>query len=180
MLPVLISLCLFSSWHAFTQTAGGEAPETGVVLVKLSPPVYPPLARQARIAGDVKLYVHVHADGTVGSVELFSGHPLLAPAAVENAKKSEFECRGCAGETEYQLIYTFGFIDDLTPYNKIEERPARAAKCLYLWKCGVVRVNTFDLCTANLSPQISQSPGHVKILAFPVCVETESSAFASR
>jgi TonB family protein len=175
------SFCLAvgARW-GLAQTGGAEAPQPEVVLTKLVGPTYPPLARAAHIAGDVKVNVHVRADGSVASVELFSGHPILAPAAVESATKSEYECTGCAGEMSYQLTYTFAFIDDMTPYNKIEERPTRAAKCLYLWKCGIVRVNTFDWCTANVPPQITQSPRHVKILVFPVCVEVESSVSASR
>jgi TonB family protein len=176
-----LSLALTSFVPALAQDATTTIePRTGVVLVKLSPLRYPPLARQARISGDVQVSIRVRPDGTVASAEALSGHPILSPAAVDNAKKSEFECRGCTSETEYVLTYTFGFIEDMTPYNKFEDHPVRKAKCLYLWKCGVVRVNAFDLCTANLPQPVSQTPGHVKILAFPVCLETEYSASASR
>jgi len=174
------SFCLVVAGCTFAQTDGATAPQPEVVLVKLVGPVYPPLARQARIQGDVKLYVHMHADGSVASVELIGGHPLLAPAAVESAKNSEFECRGCTDEMSYPLTYTFGFIEDLTHYYKFEERPVRAAKCLYLWKCGVMRVNTFDPCVTPVPPHITQSPGHVKILAGSVCIMTQSSTLASR
>jgi TonB family protein len=145
------------------------------VLTKLFPLKYPPLARQARISGDVKLSIHVRPDGTVASAEALSGHPMLKSAAVEDAMKSEFECKGCTGETEYLLIYTFRFIEDLTVYDKFQDRPARAGKCLYFWKCGMVRVQTSDYCSANVPPEITQSPGHVKILVLPVCVQTMSS-----
>jgi TonB family protein len=172
----VIALGLVSIIPAFAQDAATVEPQTGVILVKLSPLRYPPLARQARIRGDVKVSIHVRTDGTVASAEVLSGHPILAPAAVDNAKQSEFECRGCASETEYVLTYSFEFIEDVAPYNKFEDRAARKAKCLYLWKCGVVRVNTFDSCAANLPQPVSQTPGHVKILAFPACVETMYSA----
>jgi TonB family protein len=164
---------------ACAQSATAETPQTGVVLTKLYPPVYPPLARQARIAGDVKVNVHVRPDGAVATAEALSGHPMLAPAAVENARQSQYQCNGCTGETEYVLTYTFGFIEDLKPYDKFEDRPVRRGKCLYLWKCGMVRVNTFDSC-APVQPQITQSPGRVKILASPACVQTMDSALASR
>jgi outer membrane biosynthesis protein TonB len=42
-------------------------PETGVVLTKLVPPVYPPLARQAQIAGDVMVRVLIRQDGSKSS-----------------------------------------------------------------------------------------------------------------
>ena len=179
ILATFLFLCFSVPIPAIAQDESASEPQTGAVLVKLSPLVYPPLARQARIAGDVKLDVHVRADGTVASVELLSGHPMLAPAAIENAKKSEYECRGCTRERKYTVTYTFGFIEDLSPYNKFEERRVRTGKCLYLWRCGVVRVNTFDVC-AYRPPEVSQSPGHVRILAFPACVETMDSTSASR
>ena len=149
------------------------------VLTKLFPPIYPPLARQARISGDVKVVVLVRPDGTVASAEVLSGHPMLKPAAVDNAQKSEFECKGCSGETKYLLTYTFGLIEDMKPYEKFEDRPVRAARCIYLWKCGMVRVNTLDGCAYH-APEITHSPGEVRILAFPACINTESSSAALR
>jgi TonB family protein len=94
------------------ETASSATPETGVVLTRLFPPVYPPLAKQARIAGDVKIFVEIQRDGSVVSVKLFSGHPILWRAALESAQKSTFECHGC-GEmvTSFPMTYTFGFQD---------------------------------------------------------------------
>jgi outer membrane biosynthesis protein TonB len=56
--------------------ASAEAPQTAVVLT-LSPPLYPPLARQARIMGDVKLRIGIRRDGTVATADVISGHPML-------------------------------------------------------------------------------------------------------
>ena len=46
-------------------------------------PVYPPLARQARIAGAVHLEAIIARDGVVRSLRVIGGHPLLVRAAVE-------------------------------------------------------------------------------------------------
>jgi TonB family protein len=46
-------------------------------------PVYPPAAKQARIQGVVRLNVVIGKDGTVEDLQLASGHPLLAPAAMD-------------------------------------------------------------------------------------------------
>jgi protein TonB len=46
-------------------------------------PVYPPLARSARIAGVVHLIGTIARDGTIQHLQLVSGHPLLARAAME-------------------------------------------------------------------------------------------------
>jgi TonB family protein len=167
MLTVLITIFLLTSQYGLAQdAANADAARTNVVLVKLLPPVYPPLARQARIAGDVKVYVHVRKDGSVESAELFIGHPMLAPAALESARQSQYECRGCDdGTTDFQLIYAFELKDDgdcctassrqpevTQSANRISIRAAascicdpteritrikwRSAKCLYLWHCS--------------------------------------------
>ena len=46
-------------------------------------PVYPPLARQARIAGAVHLEAIIAREGVVRSLRVIGGHPLLVRAAVE-------------------------------------------------------------------------------------------------
>ena len=50
-------------------------------------PVYPPLARQARVDGTVKLQAIIARDGTVQQLKVISGHPLLIPAAVEAVRR---------------------------------------------------------------------------------------------
>jgi protein TonB len=50
-------------------------------------PVYPALARQARIQGVVVLSVVIGKDGSVQELKLVSGHPLLAPAALDAVKQ---------------------------------------------------------------------------------------------
>ena len=89
-------------------------PETslnGVVLTKLSEPVYPPLARQTRIVGDVQLMLKVRPDGSVESATVVSGHPLLQQAALDSAQKSKFECRKCDEAASIELVYTFQLVD---------------------------------------------------------------------
>src|SRR5260221_4126945 len=110
----LICFCILISLHGFAKDdATAEALQPGVVLLNLSPPMYPPLARQARIMGDVKLYVHVRKDGSVESAELFSGHPMLVPTALQSARQSQFVCRGRGDEIRsYPITFTFGFLDD--------------------------------------------------------------------
>ena len=174
MLTALISLSILASLHSSAQnTAGAQTPQpTGIVLVKLSPTRYPPLARQARIAGDVRIYVHVRKDGTVESVELFSGHPMLAPTALESARKSQFECRGCGDEiSSYPMTYTFGFLDDGKLKEEITERPARSAKCLFMWKCGIERRTTWHR-PEDRPEETTESHGHVTILASTAWVDT--------
>jgi protein TonB len=56
-------------------------------LVRQPKPIYPPLAKQARISGVVKLGAIISKDGTIQHLEVISGHPLLVPAALEAVKQ---------------------------------------------------------------------------------------------
>ena len=56
-------------------------------LIKQPRPVYPPLARQARIQGVVRFNAIIGKDGTIQNLTLVSGHPLLVPAATEAVKQ---------------------------------------------------------------------------------------------
>jgi protein TonB len=56
-------------------------------LVRQPHPVYPPLAKQARISGVVKLSAIISKDGTIQKLEVISGHPLLVPSALEAVKQ---------------------------------------------------------------------------------------------
>lgn len=59
---------------------GGQV-ESSKLIFRPSPD-YPPEARHARITGIVRLDVVIGRDGTVLTVKLISGHPLLAEAAI--------------------------------------------------------------------------------------------------
>ena len=50
-------------------------------------PVYPPLARQARISGVVHLIASISRDGHVVDLKAASGHPLLIPSALTAARQ---------------------------------------------------------------------------------------------
>ena len=61
------------------------------LLIKKAAPVYPPLARQARIQGKVVLRVRISKSGDVVNLQLVSGHPMLAPAAIEAVKQWKYQ-----------------------------------------------------------------------------------------
>jgi len=52
-------------------------------LIRKVIPIYPPLAKSARISGVVHLVGTIAKDGTIRNLQLISGHPLLARAAIE-------------------------------------------------------------------------------------------------
>lgn len=154
---------------ANAQTSEGAASATSkteVALMNLRPPVYPPLARQARIMGDVKIQVHIRRDGSVDSAEVLSGPAMLRQAALESAQKSTFWCQGCADAmTFFTLTYTFGSRDDLDGVDCSITR-SRAKKCLYLWACGLWHGRD------PRTPAVGHSSDHVMILADPTCIDT--------
>ena len=61
------------------------------LLVRKVAPVYPPLARQARIQGTVVLSIVISKDGEVRDTKLVSGHPMLSPAAIEAVKQWRYK-----------------------------------------------------------------------------------------
>jgi periplasmic protein TonB len=56
-------------------------------LIRQPKPIYPPLAKQARISGVVRLNAIIGKDGTIQNLTVASGHPLLVPAAMEAVKQ---------------------------------------------------------------------------------------------
>jgi protein TonB len=52
-------------------------------LVRQPLPVYPPLARQTRVSGVVRLIGIIASDGTIKELKVISGHPLLVRSALD-------------------------------------------------------------------------------------------------
>lgn len=149
---------------ALAQTAAhAETSKGDVVMVSLFRPIYPPLARQAAIMGDVVVKVEIHRDGNLQSAVVVSGHPMLNDAALKSAQQSRYECRGCKDAlTTESFIYSFDLVASpgwpcpepgglriaqsenrvtvtaepamVDPY--FSSFKVRSAKCLYLWTCG--------------------------------------------
>ncbi len=81
------------------------------MLVRKVPPTYPPLARQARIQGTVILQAMISKEGTIENLQLISGHPMLAPAAIEAVKQWKYKPYLLNGEpveveTQVQVNFT--------------------------------------------------------------------------
>ena len=74
-------------------------------------PTYPPLARQARIQGVVILQALISKNGDIENLQLISGHPMLAPAAIEAVKQWKYKPYLLNGEpveveTQVQVNFT--------------------------------------------------------------------------
>jgi len=86
---------------------------TGVatgLLIKKVQPNYPPLARQARIQGQVVLQAEINKEGAIQNLQLISGHPMLAPAAIEAVKQWRYKPYLLNGEpvaVDTQVVVNF-------------------------------------------------------------------------
>jgi len=80
------------------------------LLVYRIEPAYPPLARQAHIQGVVLLTAVSDKDGNIQNLQVVSGHPMLAPAAIEAVKQwryKPFLLNGQPLEVETTVTVTF-------------------------------------------------------------------------
>jgi TonB family protein len=78
------------SLHTGDEGVSSRAPVEGdsvpVLLSKIEA-IYPPLAKQSRIQGVVKLNVVIGKNGSIQDLKAVSGHPLLVPAALEAVRQ---------------------------------------------------------------------------------------------
>jgi TonB family protein len=89
VLAVVTIVAAFSLSHAGAQTTQGD--EINRRAKTKVQPFYPELARKMNIAGTVKIEVTVAPNGTVKEARIVGGHPVLANAALDAAKKWRFE-----------------------------------------------------------------------------------------
>jgi TonB family protein len=84
--------------------------KAGKLVVRIEP-VYPPLARQTKITGIVKLHALIGKDGRITKLEVVSGHPLLIQAAMDAVKQWQYEPtllkgRAVVVDTEINVIFS--------------------------------------------------------------------------
>jgi protein TonB len=60
-------------------------------LIRKVTPLYPPLAKQARIQGVVRFTAIIGKDGTIQNLQLVSGHPLLVEAAKQAVSQWQYK-----------------------------------------------------------------------------------------
>jgi protein TonB len=79
-------------------------------LIRRPTPVYPAIAKQARIQGVVRLKAIISKDGTIKELQTISGHPLLVPAAIAAVKEWVYQptlLNGEPVEVETQIDVNF-------------------------------------------------------------------------
>jgi TonB family protein len=178
-LAAIVCVAVSANLAKCQDTPGSNGGTNQVVLTRLSPPTYPTypqLAQQARIAGDVRIQVQIHRDGSLASADAASGHRMLKPAALASAQNSKFQCHACTEElTSDSLTYSFGFREDGPDWGF---HRLRSAKCLYLWRCGDLRSN--EVVHPVRPATVTQSGSHITILCDSFCVQTSSANASGR
>jgi hypothetical protein len=151
ILAALIILSIAVAESMAQSPAKAQPTGDNVVLTKLFQPIYPPLARQTRITGDVELTLEVRKDGSVESANPTSGHPLLKQAAVNSATQSLFVCQKCVqGTFWYHMIYSFQLIG--------------ADDC-----CTASAANSNAQQQNQPEPRVVQSANHVTVIERVTC-----------
>jgi periplasmic protein TonB len=72
-----------------TRIRQGGAVQNAMLINRVQPQ-YPPLARQTRISGTVRLHAIISKDGSVQQLEVLSGHPLLVQAALDAVRQWKY------------------------------------------------------------------------------------------
>lgn len=85
-LLVLAAMLFLHPVHSHTQEAASVRR-----LVTRTAPAYPALARGMALEGTVKVEALVAPDGSVKTVEIRGGHPVLAQAAVNAVRRWKWE-----------------------------------------------------------------------------------------
>ena len=79
-------------------------------LIRKVQPTYPPLAKSARIQGEVVLQAMISKQGTVENLHVLSGHPMLTAAAIDAVRQWRYRpyiLNGEPVEVETQITVNF-------------------------------------------------------------------------
>jgi protein TonB len=92
-------------------TVGGRV--QSAKLIRNPQPVYPQIARQARISGTVELAAIIGEDGHIQELHVVSGHPLLRQAALDAVKQWVYQPttlneQAVKVSTTIDVIFTLG------------------------------------------------------------------------
>ena len=88
---------------------GGQVQQA--LLINQVRPIYPPLAKQARISGTVRLQAIISKDGSIQELQVLSGHPLLVQSALDAVRQWRYRPTLLNGEpvevvTTVEVIFT--------------------------------------------------------------------------
>jgi TonB family protein len=127
MLRATLCFVLLLLGCCFAQSAPELSQEEAVALLTTRvAPVYPALARQARIQGDVVIRLTIDEGGGPTDVRLVSGHPMLSPAALDAVKQWRFrpyevDEKAVEADTQITVRFRLGPTDEQRSETRLTE-----------------------------------------------------------
>jgi TonB family protein len=114
--------------QASPQRVQVERPVSQGLLITKVDPVYPPIARQARIQGTVLLRAVISKEGSIEELTLVSGHPMLVQAAIDAVKQWKYKpyllnSEPVEVDTEIQVNFTLSPTEPPPPVNAAPAAP---------------------------------------------------------
>jgi len=107
MVSAFLGISLVSPTHC---QISDEKKMPQISVSDLPPAEYPPMARAARVSGDVRLRMSLHPDGSIASVEFIDGPPMLRQSALALAERTRFDCTACRKPlTSFTVTFQFEF-----------------------------------------------------------------------
>lgn len=83
------------------------------MLIQKTPPVYPAIAKSARVAGTVELHAIIAKNGTIKNLQVVSGPEMLRQAAVDAVRTWRYrpyklDNEPAEVETTINVVFTLG------------------------------------------------------------------------
>ena len=106
----LIAVASLAAAQAVPQRVRVSSAVEHALLVKKVQPVYPADAKAQHIQGTVVLKAIIDKEGSVASLEVVSGHPMLVPPAIEAVKQWKYKpylLNGDSVEVETQVSVNY-------------------------------------------------------------------------
>ena len=113
--PVINSIANSASNFALPPTPTRQAPRVSRMmegnLIQRVQPLYPPLAKQAHIQGQVVLRAVISRNGMIENLQVLSGHPMLVQGAIDAVKQWRYRPYFLNGEpVEVETQVTVNFV----------------------------------------------------------------------
>ncbi len=89
LLTVVLVLSLYG--NAQTSLVRISSEDAAKHIIQQPPPKYPGLAQSAHIMGNVIVELRINEDGSTSARRVVTGHPMLAPAALENVAQWKYQ-----------------------------------------------------------------------------------------
>jgi len=132
-------------------------------IISQSRPVYPELAKNARIQGTVKLQAILGTDGRVMELSVLSGHPLLVQAALDAVRQWQYQPTRLNGKpvevvTAVDVVFTLASDSSTAPMAS----PSEADRTDREMKAALAALDPASAADLRRLMELIYSPGRVK------------------